>query len=148
MPTRLGEILIRQGYITQANLDAALARQSREGGRLGTNLVALGILTVPQLLWTLRNQQEVEAAIEICQRTLSSWETIYGAGHPTTNRARYNLSRALLAAGRNAEAATHAETALEGHRTMLGRDHEWTQESARVAAAARRAVARGAVSVE
>lgn len=143
MPMRLGEILIRQGHITQADLDAALARQSREGGRLGTTLVVLGMLTVEQLLTTLRNQQEAEAAIDICQRTLRSWETIYGTHHPNTNRARYNLSRALLAAGRNAEAASHAEVALDGHTTMLGRNHEWTLESARLVAATRRAAARG-----
>jgi Tetratricopeptide repeat len=148
MPMRLGEILVGQGYITEAELDAALARQRREGGRLGTNLVALGAVTVEQLLLTLRNQQEAEAAIDICERTLRSWEAIYGSHHPRTNRARYNLSRALLAAGRNAEAATHAETALEGHTIALGRNHEWTRETERLAAAARRAAARTGTPTE
>ena len=38
----LGEKLLKEGIITRTQLDEALERQSRHGGRLGRNLVALG----------------------------------------------------------------------------------------------------------
>jgi hypothetical protein len=46
---RLGEILLRHGLVNEADIDAALALQRTEGGRLGDNLVALGRLTAEQL---------------------------------------------------------------------------------------------------
>jgi predicted ATPase with chaperone activity len=46
---RLGEILLQQGLVTAADIEAALALQRIEGGRLGDNLVALGRLTAEQL---------------------------------------------------------------------------------------------------
>ncbi len=139
---RLGDILLGQGLITQAQLDAALARQRREGGRLGNILIAMGVLSVDQLLTTLRNQQSIAPALNACERTLESWQSIYGSMHPNTNRARYNLARTLLAAGRPAEAARLAEAAHANHASALGRDHAWTQEAAQLESEARRAAAR------
>src|SRR5260221_321140 len=46
---RLGEILLRRGLVTDADIEAALALQRTEGGRLGDNLIALGRLTAEQL---------------------------------------------------------------------------------------------------
>src|SRR5882672_7883880 len=46
---RLGEILLRRGLVTDADIEAALALQRSEGGRLGDNLIALGRLTAEQL---------------------------------------------------------------------------------------------------
>src|SRR5215470_3205592 len=46
---RLGAILLRGGLVTEADIEAALALQRTEGGRLGDNLVALGRLTAEQL---------------------------------------------------------------------------------------------------
>jgi len=46
---RLGEILLRRGLVTDADIEAALALQHTEGGRLGDNLIALGRLTAEQL---------------------------------------------------------------------------------------------------
>jgi predicted ATPase with chaperone activity len=46
---RLGEILLRQGLVTEADIEAALVLQHTEGGRLGDNLIALGRLTAEQL---------------------------------------------------------------------------------------------------
>jgi hypothetical protein len=40
----IGEILVAQGLVTQADVTAALDRQKQRGGRLGDNLVALGKL--------------------------------------------------------------------------------------------------------
>jgi energy-coupling factor transporter ATP-binding protein EcfA2 len=46
---RLGEILVAQGVLTAADIDAALQRQQANGGRLGENLIALGLTTAEQL---------------------------------------------------------------------------------------------------
>jgi hypothetical protein len=139
---RLGDLLIGQGLCTSADIEAALAHQRRHGGRLGTSLVALGVLTVEQLLDTLRSQQEVGAALQLCARTLQRWEGAYGANHPNTNRARYNLARALLIAGRAADSMVHAEAAFAGHIAALGPDHAWTRESGQLAANVRHVIAR------
>jgi len=42
---RLGEILVETKAVTEAQLEEALARQRKSGGRIGDNLVALGFLT-------------------------------------------------------------------------------------------------------
>ena len=39
---QLGDILVGRGLVNAADIEAALARQLTEGGRLGDNLVALG----------------------------------------------------------------------------------------------------------
>ncbi|MGA8399338.1 MAG: hypothetical protein WB697_05585 [Stellaceae bacterium] len=46
---RLGELLVGWGLVTPADIAAALQRQTEQGGRLGENLVELGILTHEQL---------------------------------------------------------------------------------------------------
>ena len=46
---RLGDILIRDGLITQSQLDAALAAQGSERGMLGSILVRRGLITWDQL---------------------------------------------------------------------------------------------------
>ncbi|HXH82791.1 MAG TPA: ATPase [Candidatus Tectomicrobia bacterium] len=46
---RLGEQLVADGVITEAQLRAALERQREKGGRIGENLVALGVLTPEDL---------------------------------------------------------------------------------------------------
>jgi hypothetical protein len=131
---QFGELLIRQGLATSEQVAAALDRQSSQGGRLGTHLVAMGVLTVDQLLTLLRGQQEADAALELCERTLKRTQLIFGNNHPNTHRAQYNLGRALLAAGRPAEAAPYAEAARAGLERALGNDHAWTLESAQLLA--------------
>jgi len=42
---RLGEVLVGRGYVSVADVAAALARQRVEGGRLGDNIVGLGLMT-------------------------------------------------------------------------------------------------------
>ncbi|HEY3451872.1 MAG TPA: hypothetical protein VGK67_36275 [Myxococcales bacterium] len=49
MPELLGSILLRQGLVTQGQLDAGLAAQAKNKGRLGTNLVELKHLTLARL---------------------------------------------------------------------------------------------------
>lgn len=46
---RLGEMLLRDGRLTQAQLDEAIALQSRSGGRLGTVLFELGLIDLDAL---------------------------------------------------------------------------------------------------
>ncbi len=52
-PLRLGDILLVRKLVTYEGLEAALDRQRREGGRLGDNLVALGLLSTEQLATVL-----------------------------------------------------------------------------------------------
>ncbi|HVH81937.1 MAG TPA: hypothetical protein VM782_21235, partial [Stellaceae bacterium] len=47
---RLGEQLIGWGLATPAEIETALERQATYGGRLGENLVAMGVLTAEQLV--------------------------------------------------------------------------------------------------
>jgi type IV pilus assembly protein PilB len=44
-PPRLGDLLLRAGVVTDAQLKQALAEQSSWGGRLGQNLVSMGFIT-------------------------------------------------------------------------------------------------------
>ena len=46
---RLGDILLYRGLVTSQGLDQALKRQRQESGRLGENLVALGLISAEQL---------------------------------------------------------------------------------------------------
>jgi hypothetical protein len=46
---RLGELLVGWGLATPAQIDAALERQTTNGGRLGENLIELGVLTAERL---------------------------------------------------------------------------------------------------
>jgi hypothetical protein len=46
---QLGDMLVARGFVTPADIEAALARQVKEGGRLGENLVAMGLVTADQI---------------------------------------------------------------------------------------------------
>lgn len=46
---KLGEILLRDGRLTETQLEAALAQQGREGGRLGTVLFERGLIDLDAL---------------------------------------------------------------------------------------------------
>jgi type IV pilus assembly protein PilB len=50
---KFGELLVKSGKISQAQLQEALALQKDQGGRLGTNLVKLGFMTDRQLVESL-----------------------------------------------------------------------------------------------
>lgn len=58
--TRLGDLLVKSGTITQAQLDEALKLQSDTGDRLGSVLQKHGFITEKQLIDTLMNQLGVE----------------------------------------------------------------------------------------
>ena len=61
---RLGEVLVKSGKITPQQLQAGLTRQKEKGGRLGSNLVALGTLTEKELVEFLSQHFGV-AAIDL-----------------------------------------------------------------------------------
>ncbi len=50
---KFGELLVKGGKITQAQLQEALTQQKEQGGRLGSNLVKLGFMTDRQLVESL-----------------------------------------------------------------------------------------------
>ncbi len=46
---RLGDILLMRGLVRSTDIETAIERQRMEGGRLGDNLIALGLMTTEQL---------------------------------------------------------------------------------------------------
>ena len=61
VPDKLGELLIKSGKVSQAQLNEALALQRDQGGRVGTNLVKLGYMTEKQLVDSLSQHFKVPA---------------------------------------------------------------------------------------
>lgn len=53
---KLGELLIKEGLITQAQLEKAIVTQKQEGGRLGEILVKLAVIKAEQLVAVLGKQ--------------------------------------------------------------------------------------------
>ena len=138
---RIGEILIRQGLITAGDVDAAMARRRMHGGLLGANLIALGRLTVDRLVAALQDQREL-ATLPVCEKQLANWERSHGADHPNTSRARYSLARLQLAAGDAATALDLSRAAFDSQKIVLGAEHPWTKDTARLIAAALDAINR------
>ncbi|MDZ4183963.1 MAG: hypothetical protein U1D97_03160 [Desulfuromonadales bacterium] len=56
MATRLGDLLLKQGLITTAQLDEALKYQVIFGGKLGTNLIEMGLLEEDEIAGALSQQ--------------------------------------------------------------------------------------------
>jgi hypothetical protein len=137
---RLGELLIGQGLVSTEDVAAAIERQREQGGRLGNHLVAMGCITVEKLVLALRGLQEVDATLDMCARTFQRWQTMHGPNHPNALRARYSYARALLAAGRAADALKQAEAALAGFRKTVGEHHAWTGDALQLVADARHAI--------
>jgi len=64
MSTRkLGEILVQAGVVTQGQVEAALGRQRRFGGRLATNLLAMGHADERSLALHLSREQGVPCVV-------------------------------------------------------------------------------------
>jgi len=53
---RLGELLLKEGLINEAQLEKAISLQRKEGGRLGEALIKLGIVKEDQMVSTLGKQ--------------------------------------------------------------------------------------------
>ncbi len=60
----IGERLRKECLINEQDLDRALKRQRTEGGRLGQNLVALGIICEEDLCQFLKKHPAVPTSIE------------------------------------------------------------------------------------
>ena len=67
---KLGEMLVQDGRITQAQLAKALDRQRRSGQTLGTNLTELGFITEIELLEYLSRQLSVKS-IDLSETSLN-----------------------------------------------------------------------------
>jgi len=61
MAVKLGQLLISSSIISEEQLKQALNVQKKEGGRLGTNLIKLGIITEEKLVAFLSKQYGVPA---------------------------------------------------------------------------------------
>ena len=61
---KLGEILVKQGLLSQAQLTAALGHQHAQGARLGSYLIEKKILTSDQVALALAGQFGVAPALE------------------------------------------------------------------------------------
>jgi Type II secretion system (T2SS), protein E, N-terminal domain len=60
---RLGELLIADGRLSEEQVEQGLRAQVLWGGRLGTNLVELGLLDLDELSWTLARLHRVPVAL-------------------------------------------------------------------------------------
>jgi MSHA biogenesis protein MshE len=58
---KLGELLLRQGIISEDMLSQALEEQKKAGTRLGTTLISLGYITEEELLKSLSKHFGVES---------------------------------------------------------------------------------------
>src|SRR5450432_523023 len=67
---RLGDILVQRGYITEGQLDSALAAQGSERGMLGRILVARGLINLSQLGDALAEQFGV-AFVEVVPQAVN-----------------------------------------------------------------------------
>jgi tetratricopeptide (TPR) repeat protein len=97
--------------------------------------------SINNLASLLHDQGDLAGARPLYERSLAVNEKALGPQHPNTNRTRHHLSRLLLI-GHSTEALTLGETALTAHDKVLGRDHAWTKDSARVTADALDALGR------
>jgi predicted ATPase with chaperone activity len=61
---QLGDMLIARGLVSQADVAAAVARQIKDGGRLGENLIALGAITADQIAQVVNATPSIPATLE------------------------------------------------------------------------------------
>lgn len=60
---QLGDLLVSRGLVTPADIEAALARQVKEGGRLGENLIAMGLVTADQIAAVINSAPAIPAGL-------------------------------------------------------------------------------------
>jgi hypothetical protein len=141
---QLGELLLARNLITRGDLSAALARQEANGGRIGKNLIAMGLISKKTLDEALRAQYALAKAILDAEDLLAKSKRILGGGDPKTHRIRCRLAAALVAGGRPEEALSAAQTAQAGLLQKLDYEHQWTKEAAQAVADAAAAIERAA----
>jgi hypothetical protein len=79
----------------------------------------------------LKKLGELGTAVSHSERALAITEGRLGSDHPTTNRLRANVAGMRLAAGAAEEALPLAQAALAAQQRALGREHQWTADTAR-----------------
>src|SRR5438445_12784904 len=60
----LGDRLVAKGLVTPADIEEALARQARDGGRLGENLIAMGVVTANQIAAVVNSAPAIPTSLE------------------------------------------------------------------------------------
>src|SRR5579862_4841830 len=60
---QLGDMLVARGLVTPADIETALARQVTEGGRLGENLIAMGLVTADQIAEVVNSAPAIPATV-------------------------------------------------------------------------------------
>jgi tetratricopeptide (TPR) repeat protein len=111
-----------------------------EGGKIWNADVAIGFMDY--IVAPFEKGRDLRDARILYERALAMSENALGPDHSATNRARGNLARMLLMSAQPTETLALGETALTAHDKVLGRDHAWTQDSARVTAEALDALGR------
>jgi hypothetical protein len=118
-PMRIGELLVRAGRITEADLERARAVQEREQGsrRLGQVLVSMGVLTERDLL------RQVEFQVTEAVFELLSWQEGFFsfaegalAGVPADAMVRIRTESVLMEGARRIDEWSR----IEGHIPHLG----------------------------
>jgi hypothetical protein len=137
----LGELLVSRGLATPDQIRIALSRQERKGGRIGDNLIELGIITRVILEAALREQYARAMQILAREDLLARAERRFGRDHPQAYHQRCRLAAALVAGGKAEDALNHAERGFAGLTATLGAEHAWTAECAETLAAASGAAA-------
>jgi hypothetical protein len=130
----LGELLVAQKLATAGDVNNALARQERYGGRVGDHLIDMGVITKEILESALRSQYQLVMAILAREDLLKRSIARFGSDHPQTYRQCSLLASVLIAAGRLTEALELARRASAGQERLLGAEHPWTEEAAQVMA--------------
>src|ERR1051326_6319368 len=60
---QLGDMLVARGLVTSSDIEAALARQVTEGGRLGENLIAMGLVSADQLAEVVNSAPAIPSTV-------------------------------------------------------------------------------------
>jgi hypothetical protein len=139
---QLGELLVARNLISRGDLSVALARQEANGGRIGDNLIAMGLIAKKILDEALRAQYVLAKCILDAEDLLTKSTRILGNSDPKTNRIRCRLAAALVAGGRPEDALSVARTAQASLLQRLGHEHQWTKEAVQAVADATEAVER------
>src|SRR5437763_373615 len=61
---QLGDMLVARGLVTAEDVEEALARQNKEGGRLGENPIAMGLITADQIAAVINSAPAIPQNVE------------------------------------------------------------------------------------
>jgi tetratricopeptide (TPR) repeat protein len=128
------DLLHDQGDLAGAQSLYECVLEIREKEKVGGPTHMATALSLSNLASVLTDGGELAKARTYCERALAIFEMV-SPEHPWANRIRSHLAHLLLSlGGAAAETLTFSETALAGHEKILGRNHQWTRDSAETAA--------------